>query len=127
MQGVIPALVRATVQGQDFSMWGGDSVKDYLHISDLCRAVEHVVQGGLQGTYNVAAGHSVSLSDLVHMVENITGQQVKCKVSPPPPWDVRSGRYSHQALTKATGWKPEVDLEKGLPATVRLFKDMPTP
>ena len=127
MQGVIPALVRAAVHGKEFPIWGGDSVKDYLHISDLCRAVERVVQGGLQGTYNVAAGHSVSLSDLVRMVENITRQQVKCRVSPPAPWDVRNGRYSHQALTKATGWKPEVDLEKGLPALVRLFKDMSTP
>lgn len=127
LQGVIPALVRAGVQGGEFTMWGGgDALKDYLHISDLCRAVECVVQGGVSGTYNVAAGQSVSLRNLVGMVENITGRPVKCRVSPAAPWDVRSGRYSHQALTTATGWKPEVGLREGLPALVRLLEERPT-
>jgi UDP-glucose 4-epimerase len=128
LQGVIPALVRAAVQGGEFTMWGGgDALKDYLHISDLCRAVECIVQGGLSGTYNVAAGQSVPLRDLVGMVENMTGRPVKCRVSPAAPWDVRSGRYSHQALTAATGWKPEVGLDEGLPALVRLLEEMPAP
>ena len=126
LQGVIPALVRAAVQGGEFTMWGGGgALKDYLHISDLCRAVECAVQGGLQGTYNVSAGQSVSLRDLVGMVEKITGHPVKCRVSPAAPWDVRSGRYSHEALTAATGWKPEVGLNEGLPALVRLLEEAP--
>jgi UDP-glucose 4-epimerase len=128
LQGVIPALVRAAVTGNEFSMWGGgDAVKDYLHISDLCRAVECVVRSRLQGTYNVAAGRSVSLGDLVGMVEEITNRTVECRAAPAAPWDVRSGRYSHQALTAATGWKPSVDLAEGLRALVRLLAEVLTP
>jgi len=128
LQGVIPALVRALVTGGEFTMWGGgDAVKDYLHISDLCRAVEFVVRGGLQGTYNVAAGRSVSLRDLVGMVEGITGHSVKCRLAPAAPWDVRRGRYSHQALTAVTGWQPSVDLVEGLPALVRLLEEVSIP
>ncbi len=128
LQGVIPALVRAAVQGGEFTMWGGgDAVKDYLHISDLCRAVARVVGENLQGTYNVAAGQSVSLQDLVGMVEAITGSPVQCRVSPAASWDVRSGRYSNQALSDATGWQPAVDLAEGLPVFVRLLEEMPTP
>jgi UDP-glucose 4-epimerase len=128
LQGVIPAVVRASVQGGAFTMWGGgDAVKDYLHISDLCRAVEGVVERGLRGTYNVAAGQSVSLRDLVGMVEAITGRPVQCRVSPAAPWDVRSGRYSHQELTAATEWQPSVDLAAGLLSLVGLLEEMPTP
>lgn len=128
LQGVIPALVRAAVQGGEFTMWGGgDALKDYLHISDLCRAVECIVRGGLQGTYNVAAGQSVSLRDLVGMVEAITGRPVQCRVSPAASWDVRSGRYSHQVLSAATGWRPSVDLAVGLPALVRLGEEVSAP
>jgi UDP-glucose 4-epimerase len=125
-QGVVPALVRAAVQGGEFTMWGGGkTLKDYLHISDLCRAVECVLERDLRGTYNVAAGQSVSLRDLVGMVETITGRPVKCRVSPAATWDVRSGRYSHQALTAATEWLPSVDLAGGLPDLVRLVEEMP--
>jgi UDP-glucose 4-epimerase len=127
LQGVIPALVRAAVQGGEFTMWGGDdAVKDYLHISDLCRAVECIVRSDLRGTFNVSAGRSVSLRDLVGMVESVTGRPVKCCASPAAPWDVRSGRYSHQALTAATGWQPSVDLADGLPGLVRLVEEVPT-
>jgi UDP-glucose 4-epimerase len=127
LQGVIPALVRAAVQGGEFTMWGGDdAVKDYLHISDLCRAVECIVRSDLRGTFNVSAGRSVSLRDLVGMVESVTGRPVKCCASPAAPWDVRSGRYSHQALNAATGWQPSVDLADGLPGLVRLVEEVPT-
>jgi len=128
LQGVIPALVRAAVQGGEFTMWGGgDAVKDYLHSSDLCRAVEATMQRGLTGTYNVAAGRSVSLRDLVGLVEANTGRLVKCRVSTAAPWDVRRGRYSHQAITDATGWQPSVDLAAGLPSLVRLLEETSTP
>jgi UDP-glucose 4-epimerase len=117
LQGVIPAMIRAARQGGDFTMWGGDcAVKDYLHVSDFCRAVDIVLRGGLHGTYNVASGHSVSLRDLIASVERITGLRVIRKESPAAAWDVRNGRYSHKALTDATGWTPRVDLAEGLTA-----------
>jgi nucleoside-diphosphate-sugar epimerase len=128
LQGVIPPLVCAAVQGAEFNVWGrDDAVKDFLHISDLCRAVEAVVHKDLRGTYNVAAGRSVSLRDLVSLVEAITDRTVKCRVSTAAPWDVRGGRYSHQALADATGWQPSVDLSAGLSALVRLLEEMPAP
>jgi UDP-glucose 4-epimerase len=121
VQGVIPALVHAAVRGTEFISWGaGAAVKDYLHVSDLCLAVESVLSGSLQGTYNIAAGRSVSLDRLVALVESITGRPIQRRPTKPVAWDVVNGRYSHRALTDATSWAPKIPLEEGLSDIVHL-------
>lgn len=115
LQGVIPALARAALERKSINLWGGDGMmKDFLHVSDLCSAVEAVALGQETGLWNVASGSSVRLADLIRKVENLTGRSIEREYSPPCDWDVRNGRYSNRALTAATGWKPKVGLDDGL-------------
>jgi len=115
LQGVVPAIIRAALNGGEFTVWGTDeAVKDYLHISDLCRAVDRVLTAGLRGTYNVASGHSASLRELIGSVESIIGRKVKRKTASPAAWDVRRGRYSNQAFQAVADWTPQVALDEGL-------------
>jgi UDP-glucose 4-epimerase len=115
MQGVIPALAKAAVERKAFNLWGGDGMmKDFLHISDLCSAVESVARSQVSGLWNVASGLSVRLAELICKVENITGRRIELEYSDACTWDVRNGRYSNRALTAATGWTPNVGLDEGL-------------
>jgi UDP-glucose 4-epimerase len=114
-QGVIPALLAAAESNAEFTAWGvGDAVKDYLHIDDLCAAVDHAVRKKLNGTFNVAAGVSHSLDSVAAMVEAASGRLLKIRHTEARLWDVRNGRYSNEAFVRATGWFPRVDLEDGI-------------
>lgn len=120
LQGVIPAVIRASLEGRVFDVWGdGKAIKDYLHISDLCSAVSCIIQEEVSGVYNVASGHSVSLQDLIAIVQNLTGRPIQVRYKARCPWDVHRGRYSIDALAKATGWRPGVELSKGLADFIR--------
>lgn len=115
MQGVIPTMLAAARGRSEFIAWGdGDAVKDYLHIDDLSAAVGAALQGQLQGTYNVASGESRSLSEVANLVEACLGTSLTIRHEMAKPWDVQHGRYSHDALTEATGWAPKVLFEEGL-------------
>jgi UDP-glucose 4-epimerase len=115
LQGVIPAMLLAAKQGREFTAWGeGDAVKDYLHIDDLCAAVDSVVRANVVGTYNVASGLSRSLRDVAALVEKSAGASLKIRHTEACSWDVQHARYSHAALNEATGWRPKVEFEEGV-------------
>jgi nucleoside-diphosphate-sugar epimerase len=115
MQGVIPAMLAAARENREFTVWGdGDAAKDYLHIDDLCAAVDKVVYEPVAGTYNVASGFSWSLSEVMSLLGKAAGASLKVRYTEARSWDVQQGRYSHEALTRATGWVPRVDFEEGV-------------
>lgn len=115
LQGVIPAMLHAAKEGREFTAWGkGEAVKDYLHIDDLCAAVDAVVRASLTGTYNVASGVSRSLREVAALVEESAGAPLKIKHTEARSWDVQHARYSHAALSEATGWSPRVEFEEGV-------------
>ncbi len=114
-QGVIPAMLAAARNNSEFTAWGtGDAVKDYLHIDDLCAAVDAAVRNRLTGTFNVAAGVSLSLNEVVEAVEAASGQRLKVGHTEARPWDVQRGRYSNEAFVRATGWSPQVESAEGV-------------
>jgi len=115
MQGVLPSMVKAAITGQTFQLWGsGEALKDYLHVSDFLSAVGAVLKGGQTGVLNLASGKSVSLNEVIRLVEKATGRALQIERRPAEAWDVQRGRYSHKALTTATGWAPQVSFEVGV-------------
>lgn len=124
LQGVIPALISAALQGTEFNVWGdGGAEKDYLHIHDLCRAVDDVLVKELDGVFNLATGRTVPTVSLITLVENLTGRPVRKRFCPPAAWDVQHGQYSNSLFKGTTGWEPSVTVEEGVAEFVRGFQD----
>ena len=80
----------------------------------------------MQKSYNVPAGPSVLLHNLVAKVKAITRHPVACSLFTAASWDVRSGCYSYQAPSVTTEWQTTVDLSAELPVLVRVPEKMPT-
>ena len=110
-QGVIPRICRAIRDDTLISIWGdGENTKDYLFLDDLLDAVQVVVTRGLTGTFNVASGQSLSVSEIIAIVESMTGKRLRLAHCPPFPWDVKVSRVSARKLRSATGWRARHDL-----------------
>jgi UDP-glucose 4-epimerase len=119
-QGVIPAMMAAALRGEAFTVWGrGDAVKDYLHIEDMCAAVDRCVRSNLIGTFNVACGQSRTLQAVAAVVEKAVGRTLKLCYGEAPAWDVQRGRYSRASLKEATGWEPRVEFADGVKGFAR--------
>jgi UDP-glucose 4-epimerase len=118
-QGVIPALIAAARSRKVFTLWGdGDALKDYLHISDFCSAVEAVAERKPVGLLNLGSGASTPLQGIVRMVEEASGATLNLTNEPAREWDVKRGCYSNAAAREVLGWLPRIDLAEGIRACV---------
>lgn len=114
-QGLIPHAVRCALAGQPLALWGdGTARKDFLHCSDLLAALEAVLARRLTGTFNVSAGESHTVREVIDLVEQATGRRLALAPAPAPAWDVYDSRLDSRRLTTATGWKPLVPLAEGI-------------
>ena len=119
VQGIIPHAIRCAVEGQPLTLWGdGHAQKDFLHYTDFLSAVESVVARRLTGTFNVCAGESHTVREVIALVEKHTGKKIELAFQPAPPWDVEDSRLDHSRLVAAAGWRPRVSLDEGIRRSV---------
>ena len=114
-QGIIPHALRCAVSGQTLTLWGdGHAKKDFLYYTDFLSALEQIITRRLTGTFNLSAGQSHSVREVIALVEKHTGRTVALHCQPGPAWDVQDSRLANQHLVAATDWQPQVSLAEGI-------------
>jgi UDP-glucose 4-epimerase len=114
-QGIVPHAIRCAVDGQTLTLWGdGHAQKDFLHYTDFLSAVDQVIARRLTGTFNIGAGESHSVREVIALVEKQTGKKIAHSPQPAPAWDVEDSRLDNQKFMAATGWRPLVSLAEGI-------------
>jgi len=92
-------------------------VRDYLYVTDVVRAYRCILSRGMSGSvYNVCTGAGISIADMVSMLIDISGMDIKLKTDPDlfRPSDVEFQVGDPSRLQSLAGWKPEVDRIEGL-------------
>lgn len=121
-QGIIPHAVRCAITRQHLTLWGdGSARKDFLYYTDFLSAVELVVARRLTGTFNVAAGESHSISEILALVKKQTDCDIPLDQRPAHPWDVHDSLLDNRRFCAATGWHPQVPLDEGIRRAAREF------
>ncbi len=109
-QGIISRVCRAIREETLMSIWGdGSNTKDYLFQVDLLDAVQAIVARALTGTFNVASEQSLSVNEIVSLVEMLTGKTLRVAHFPAFSWDVARSYISVRKLRVATGWRARYD------------------
>jgi UDP-glucose 4-epimerase len=119
-QGIVPRAFRCAWSGETLNLWGdGSARKDFLHYTDFNRALQAVIDRRLTGTFNLAAGRSASVRDVITQVEALTGRRIRLEATPAPAWDVQASELDCRKLAAATGWTPQLPLDAGLRLTAQ--------
>ena len=114
-QGVIPRICRAIHDETLMPIWGdGENTKDYLFLADFLDAVQAVVARGLTGTFNVASEQSLSVNNIVSLIETLMGKKLRLAHRAAFSWDVEESHVSAQKLRKATGWRARQDVAEAI-------------
>jgi dTDP-glucose 4,6-dehydratase len=98
-------------------------VKDYLHVTDFCSAVELVCRdsgGRGWGTdWNIAAETPLMTAEILEQVRAADGSRLAHLVRWHPATDyLGNHRLSARKIRKNLGWKPAVDLSQGIRETL---------
>lgn len=125
---LIPLFIRKMLAGEKVPLYGdGRNVRDWLHVTDHCKAIDLILHGGLVGEiYNVSANEEHSNLEITRMLLEILGkgEEMIEYVKDRPGHDLR---YSVDAskIRSELGWMPEVSFEDGFKAMVEWYKANP--
>jgi GDP-4-dehydro-6-deoxy-D-mannose reductase len=103
-----------------------DARRDFTDVRDVVRAYRLLAERAEPGVYNVSAGCSVSVAELVTLVRDLVAPvRVECEVDAAR---MRTGEVmellgSHAQLTAATGWRPEIPLCQTVAETIAWWEE----
>jgi dTDP-glucose 4,6-dehydratase len=121
---VIPLFITNAIDDLPLPLYGdGMNERDWLHVSDHCRAIDIAIESGTAGeVYNIGGGNEVRNADLTRRILQLTGKPESLirHVEDRPGHD---RRYSLDTTKlQKLGWKPRVPFEQGLAETVAWYR-----
>jgi GDP-4-dehydro-6-deoxy-D-mannose reductase len=114
---------------------GGDPVRivtgnpgtrrDYTDVRDVVRAYRLLAEHAEPGIYNVCSGRTASAGELVESLAAAAGARLEHVVDPAlvREHEVAEVRGSAERLRAATGWRPEIPIERTLADTVAWWRE----
>jgi GDP-4-dehydro-6-deoxy-D-mannose reductase len=103
-----------------------NTARDYTDVRDVVRAYRLLAEHGESGeAYNVCSGRAVTAAELVARIAEIAGVEVEHVVDPGlvRAHEVMEIRGSHEKLRAATGWQPEIPLDRTLADAVAWWRE----
>jgi dTDP-glucose 4,6-dehydratase len=122
---VIPLFITNALDGVPLPLYGdGLNERDWLHVTDHCRAVDLLIHNGAPGeVYNVGGGNGLANIDLTRRILALTGRP-ESLIAPVPDRQGHDRRYAlDTSKLQALGWRPEADFARGLADTVAWYRD----
>jgi len=122
---VIPDLVKKVLSGQYPLEILGDGMqsRSYTYVDDVADGIIFVTEHAENDDFNVGNGVETSITELAELIWKLCGKKepLKLKHLPPLKYDVKR-RVPDISKIKNLGWKPSVNLERGLKITIDWLK-----
>ncbi len=122
---LIPLFATNALRDESLPLYGdGRNVRDWLHVSDHCRAVLFVLEHGSDGeVYNIAGGNERENIAITREVLRLLGKPDSL-IRPVADRVGHDRRYSLDAAKLGRlGWAPRVVFEQGLAEAVRWYAE----
>jgi len=122
----IPLCIIGALQREPIPLYGdGSNVRDWIFVEDHCAALLAVLERGRPGrVYNVGAGGERANRDVAAAICDLVGapRSLITRVADRPGHD---HRYAVDAarVRSELGWRPRLDFETGLEATVAWYTE----
>ncbi len=130
---LIPLMILNALEGKPLPVYGdGKNVRDWLYVTDHCRALWTIMQKGQRGeTYNVGGRCEMRNIDLVEMICDLLDRMAPDSLHKPhrnlitfvkdrPGHDQRYA-IDFSKLEHDLGWSPEESYETGIEKTIHWY------
>ena len=121
---LIPLMIQKALQGESLPVYGdGGNIRDWIYVSDHCRAIDFILQKGTVGeVYNVGASEEIPNIKLVKRILDVLGKPYELITHVPD----RLGhdlRYAiNSSKLETLGWKAECTMEETLHGIVEWYR-----
>ncbi len=123
--GVTAIFIGKMLKGESPLIFGdGNTVRDYLFISDVISANEKALEYGDQGIYNLGWGVGISVNEIFNTIKELLNFTKRPIYTHPRPGEISTVCLSSALARKELGWKPEVELIEGLKLSINWQKEL---
>ncbi|MCL2280561.1 UDP-glucose 4-epimerase GalE [Candidatus Saccharibacteria bacterium] len=99
--------------GDDYNTPDGFNVRDYVHVLDVVDAhvlaLDYLAEKNQSNTFNLGSATGFSVKQIVEAAREVTGINIKAKVSPRRPGDPDTLIADALAAREILGWRPKYD------------------
>ncbi|MHB1620141.1 MAG: NAD-dependent epimerase/dehydratase family protein [Sulfuricella sp.] len=113
--GLVRTMLECVRADTPLEIWGdGENIRDFIYIDDITEACARLMALPQDnGTYNLGSGIGYSINQVRHIVEQVTGIELKTSHHPARGIDVRAVVLDISRLEARLSWKPQTSLEEG--------------
>jgi dTDP-glucose 4,6-dehydratase len=120
---VVPAFVGQALRGEPITIFGdGSQTRSFCYVSDLIDGIYKLSQSDFHEPVNIGNPVELTIKEFAERIIRITGAKSTLTFQPLPTDDPKQRRPDITRAWQRLGWKPVVDLEKGLTETIAWFK-----
>lgn len=124
---VIPLFCKAILQGKPPSIYGdGTHSRDFTYVDNAVQANMLALftdqEVALNQVYNVACGEQTTLNEMVSILNEISGKNLKPIHGPAREGDVKHSKADIQKIKQLLGYKPTIFFEEGLKKIYRWYE-----
>jgi nucleoside-diphosphate-sugar epimerase len=108
-------FIEGLLHAQPLTVYGdGQQLRGNTYVDDCVNATVAAVSACPGETYNVGGGETVSVWDVIHKLERITGRKAIVRQEPARAGDQRHTAADTGKLRRHLGWQPHTTLDDGL-------------
>lgn len=127
----ISKFLSAVSAGRPITMFGdGSSRRDYTYVADIVSgvvaAIERVRPGAFE-IYNLGGTQTISLAELISVVETTVGKRAVIERQPDQPGDVPITYANIDRARAALGYQPTTTVAQGIPRQWAWVQGLPIP
>lgn len=120
---VIPRFIKKSREGVPPVIFGdGEQTRDFTFVKDTVVANILAAQSDACGVFNISRGESIKINQLVELIIELVGDNIKPIHQEPRPGDIKHS-LADISKAKTFGYKPKYSLEAGLAETIRWLCD----
>ncbi|QII82425.1 dTDP-glucose 4,6-dehydratase [Jeotgalibaca arthritidis] len=121
---LIPLMINNCLNEKDLPVYGdGMQVRDWLHVSDHCSAIDTVLHKGKDGeVYNIGGNNEKANIEIVKLIIGTLGKKEGLiKYVKDRPGHDRRYAIDNTKITTELGWEPAYTFEQGMKETIQWY------
>jgi len=121
---LIPLIINNCLCEKELPVYGdGMQIRDWLHVSDHCSAIDIVLHNGVDGEiYNIGGNNEKRNIEIVKLIIKTLGKaEDLIKYVKDRPGHDRRYAIDNTKITTQLGWIPKYSLEQGIKETIKWY------
>lgn len=116
---VVTNFVTQALQSNPLTVYGtGEQTRSFCYCSDLVDGLIALMNSGVQGPVNLGNPHEITVAELANCIRELVNPAIQIVNKSLPVDDPQRRKPAIERAEMLLGWKPKVELEEGLKATI---------